>query len=39
LPKIAKQVDGRCEIYLDGGVSTGADAYKALALGANMVQQ
>lgn len=25
------------EVYLDGGVSTGTDIYKALALGARMV--
>lgn len=25
------------EVYLDGGVSTGTDVYKALALGAKMV--
>lgn len=25
------------EVYLDGGVSTGTDVYKALALGARMV--
>jgi len=24
-------------VYLDGGVSTGADVFKAIALGANMV--
>lgn len=25
------------EVYLDGGVTTGTDVYKALALGARMV--
>ncbi|CAG7681527.1 unnamed protein product, partial [Allacma fusca] len=37
LPAIVKAVSGRCEIYVDGGVSTGADVFKALALGAKMV--
>ncbi|OXA62914.1 Peroxisomal (S)-2-hydroxy-acid oxidase GLO5 [Folsomia candida] len=37
LPEIVKQVKGRCEIYLDGGVTTGGDVFKAIALGANMV--
>lgn len=37
LPEIVKQVKGRCEVYLDGGVTTGGDVFKALALGANMV--
>jgi (S)-2-hydroxy-acid oxidase len=36
LPEIVKQVAGRCEVYLDGGVSTGSDAFKAIALGAKM---
>ncbi|CAG7708049.1 unnamed protein product, partial [Allacma fusca] len=37
LPEIVKVVKGRCDIYLDGGVSTGKDIFKALALGATMV--
>jgi (S)-2-hydroxy-acid oxidase len=37
LPAITERVAGRCEIYLDGGVTTGNDVYKALALGAKMV--
>jgi 4-hydroxymandelate oxidase len=37
LPQIAAAVDGRCEIYLDGGVRRGADVLKALALGARAV--
>ncbi|ODM97002.1 Hydroxyacid oxidase 1 [Orchesella cincta] len=37
LPGIVERVAGRCEVYLDGGVSTGNDVYKALALGAKMV--
>ena len=32
-----KAVNGRCEIYLDGGVSHGTDVLKARALGAKMV--
>ena len=30
-------VDGKCEVYLDGGVRFGTDAFKALALGARAV--
>merc|ERR1712070_1152502 len=37
LPDIVKAVAGRCEVYLDGGVSRGTDALKALALGARAV--
>ena len=37
LPEIVKSVNGRCEIYLDGGVTQGTDVFKALALGAKMV--
>lgn len=37
LPEIVKAVAGRCEIYLDGGVTRGTDAVKALALGARAV--
>lgn len=37
LPAIVKQVNGRCEIFLDGGVTKGTDVLKALALGAKMV--
>ncbi|KAI9565496.1 hypothetical protein GHT06_009288 [Daphnia sinensis] len=36
LPAIVKQVNGRCEIFLDGGVTRGTDVLKALALGAKM---
>lgn len=32
-----KAVQGRCQIYLDGGVRTGTDVLKAIALGANAV--
>jgi (S)-2-hydroxy-acid oxidase len=38
LPSIAKKINGTgCEIYIDGGVTTGTDIFKALALGARMV--
>ena len=37
LPAIVKQVAGRCEVYVDGGVTQGTDILKALALGAKMV--
>ena len=36
LAEIVKAVDGKCEVYLDGGVTTGSDIFKALALGAKM---
>lgn len=35
LPEIVKAVGGRCEVYLDGGVTRGTDVVKALALGEN----
>lgn len=34
LPEIAAAVDGRCEVLFDGGVQSGQDVLKALALGA-----
>ncbi len=37
LPKIAEAVGGRVPIVMDSGVRTGADAFKALALGATAV--
>lgn len=37
LPRIADAVAGRCEVLLDGGIRRGADAIKAIALGAKAV--
>jgi isopentenyl diphosphate isomerase/L-lactate dehydrogenase-like FMN-dependent dehydrogenase len=37
LPEIVTAVQGRCEIYLDGGIRRGTDVLKALALGAQAV--
>lgn len=34
LPEIADAIEGRCEILLDGGVRSGQDVLRALALGA-----
>lgn len=34
LPDVVKQVGGRTEIYIDGGIRRGSDIIKALALGA-----
>ncbi|MGE3634132.1 MAG: alpha-hydroxy acid oxidase [Sandaracinaceae bacterium] len=37
LPEIAEALDGRAEVWLDGGVRRGTDVVKALALGARAV--
>jgi len=37
LSGIVEAVGGRCEVYLDGGIRTGSDVFKALALGARAV--
>jgi L-lactate dehydrogenase (cytochrome) len=37
LPEVADAVQGRCEVMLDGGVMSGQDVTKALALGARGV--
>jgi len=34
LPAVAEAVAGRCEVLLDGGITSGQDVLKALALGA-----
>jgi (S)-2-hydroxy-acid oxidase len=37
LPEIARAVNGKVEIYIDGGILRGTDVFKALALGARAV--
>ncbi|XP_011304645.1 hydroxyacid oxidase 1 [Fopius arisanus] len=37
LSEVVSAVEGRIEVYLDGGIRTGTDVFKALALGAKMV--
>ena len=37
LPDIVKEVGGRMEVYMDGGIRRGTDVLKALALGAKAV--
>lgn len=37
LPEIVEAVGDRIEVFLDGGVRSGTDVFKALALGAKMV--
>jgi 4-hydroxymandelate oxidase len=37
LPEVVAAVDGRLEVYVDGGVRTGPDVLRALALGARAV--
>ena len=37
LPEVAAAVDGKLEVYLDGGIRRGTDVVKALALGATAV--
>jgi len=37
LPEVVRAIDGRAEIYVDGGLRRGTDVLKALALGADAV--
>ena len=37
LPEIVKAVNGRAEIYVDGGIMNGTDVFKCIALGATAV--
>jgi isopentenyl diphosphate isomerase/L-lactate dehydrogenase-like FMN-dependent dehydrogenase len=37
LPEVVEAVEGRAEVYLDGGIRRGTDVVTALALGANAV--
>jgi len=37
LSEVVQAVAGRCEVYLDGGIRTGTDVFKAIALGAKAV--
>lgn len=37
LPEIVEAVNGRCEVFVDGGIRRGTDVLKALALGARAV--
>lgn len=37
LEEISRAVNGRCPVFIDGGIRTGSDVFKCLALGAKMV--
>lgn len=37
LEEIAEAVNGRCKVLVDGGIRSGADVFKALAMGADAV--
>ena len=37
LPDVVRAANGRCEVFVDSGVRSGSDVFKALALGAKAV--
>ena len=37
LPEVINEVNGECDVYIDGGFRNGNDIFKALALGAKAV--
>ena len=37
LPEVVEAVDGKMDVFVDGGVRKGTDVFKALALGAKAV--
>lgn len=37
MPEVVDAVNGKVEVFLDGGVRLGTDVFKALALGAKAV--
>lgn len=37
MPAVVKAVNGNCPIFVDGGIRSGTDVYKAVALGADMI--
>lgn len=37
LPDICKTIDGKCKVFVDGGIRDGIDVFKALAMGADGV--
>uniref|UniRef100_A0AC35EWL7 FMN hydroxy acid dehydrogenase domain-containing protein n=1 Tax=Panagrolaimus sp. PS1159 TaxID=55785 RepID=A0AC35EWL7_9BILA len=37
LPKVVEAVNGRCPVFVDGGILSGSDIFLCITLGANMV--